>query len=231
MNPRVLPKVSISSFAESVLREAKSVRFFSTVEELAEAAVPKDQVDERATSPSATTSRAGSSRKLRCAGCETGSAPTTSSPTCGAAIPNCMVIADDRATDKQTLREPLRRGLRAVAAGDLRWLKTQDAGLLLLRRRAARQGPAAVAICPANAAFFAFGSGNTAGDRAAGEDQCDGRGLLPLGHHLHRAAVSSHALRRQAGRGAQPPRRRCTSCSATTCTPAPRRRRASTACC
>lgn len=41
------PNISLSRSAETVLEQAKSVRFFSTVEELAAAAVPEDLVDER----------------------------------------------------------------------------------------------------------------------------------------------------------------------------------------
>jgi len=38
-----LLKLGLSRFAKQVLTEARSVRFFNTAEELAEAAVPEDQ--------------------------------------------------------------------------------------------------------------------------------------------------------------------------------------------
>ncbi len=42
-----MPHVSLSHSAMDVLNQAKSVTFFSTVEELVAAAVPEDQTDER----------------------------------------------------------------------------------------------------------------------------------------------------------------------------------------
>ncbi|MEM1028591.1 MAG: DUF4914 domain-containing protein, partial [Planctomycetota bacterium] len=40
-----MPNITLSHSAMSVLNEAKSVTFFSSVDEIVEAAVPEDQVD------------------------------------------------------------------------------------------------------------------------------------------------------------------------------------------
>lgn len=71
--------------------------------------------------------------------------------------PNCMVIGDDRATDKATYKSRFGESFDHVRQQTIDWLKTQDLAVLAFSAGTEVSGLDAIAICPANAGFFALG--------------------------------------------------------------------------
>ncbi|KXS48059.1 MAG: hypothetical protein AWL62_2215, partial [Halanaerobium sp. T82-1] len=72
--------------------------------------------------------------------------------------PNCMLIADEKATDKEKYEnrfgEKFEDGMRAETFA---WLKKQELALFFFETGPKGLGVKALAVVPANAAFFAFG--------------------------------------------------------------------------
>ena len=71
--------------------------------------------------------------------------------------PKCMVIADDKETDKETYENRFGEDFETVRQETFAWLKTQDLACFFFDAGMSGKGMPAVVICPANAAFFAFG--------------------------------------------------------------------------
>lgn len=71
--------------------------------------------------------------------------------------PDCLIVADDKPTDKPTFKERFQRDFDSLRQETLAWLSTQP--LILFGFTAGQQnmGSNAVAIVPQNAAFFAYG--------------------------------------------------------------------------
>ena len=157
MFTRELPKLSLSRSAEMVLSEAKSVRFFSSVGELAEAAVPQDGVDERGYFTVGYEVDGQFVPEVKVCRVRNGISANYVEPYMRRRDPNCMVIADNRATDKQTFQHRFGKDFEPLRQETFAWLKTQDLACFFFDAGLPGKGLPAVAICPANAAFFAFG--------------------------------------------------------------------------
>jgi hypothetical protein len=71
--------------------------------------------------------------------------------------PDCMVIGDNRPTNKPTYRERFGSDFAAVREETFAWLKTQELAVFAFVAGGAGKGIDAVAVAPANAGFFAFG--------------------------------------------------------------------------
>src|SRR6056297_1040001 len=72
--------------------------------------------------------------------------------------PNCMLIADEKATDKERYEdrfdEKFEKNMRSET---FEWLKKQELALFFFETGPNGLGVRAMAVVPANAAFFAFG--------------------------------------------------------------------------
>jgi len=152
-----LPNISLSHSAESVLLEARSVRFFSTVEELAAAAVPENEVDERGFYTVGYDVEGEFIPEAKVCRVKNGISANYIEPYMRRRDPNCMVIADDRATDKPTFKSRFETEFDELRQETFAWLSTQDLACFFFDAGLPGKGLPAVAICPANAAFFAFG--------------------------------------------------------------------------
>ena len=152
-----LPNLTLSHSAECVLREAKSVKFFSTVEELAKAAVPEGQVDERGTYTVGYEVDGKFVPEVEVCRVRNGISANYVEAYMRRRDPDCMVIADDRATDKKTFESRFGEDFEPLRQDTFEWLKTQDLACFFFDAGLPGKGLPAVAICPANAAFFAFG--------------------------------------------------------------------------
>ena len=97
-----LLKLGLSRFAKEVLTEARSVRFFNSAAELAEAAVPEDLVDERGYYTVGYDVEGKFVPEVEVCRVRNGISANYLEPYMRRRDPNCMVIADDQATDKQT---------------------------------------------------------------------------------------------------------------------------------
>ncbi|MFW5698091.1 MAG: DUF4914 family protein, partial [Fimbriimonadaceae bacterium] len=71
--------------------------------------------------------------------------------------PDCMVIGDEQPTNKPTYKDRYGESFESIRQDTLEWLKTQDLAIFCFMAGAGRRSVEAIAICPANAGFFAFG--------------------------------------------------------------------------
>jgi len=71
--------------------------------------------------------------------------------------PNCMLIADDKPTDKERYEDRYGEDFSKVRDETFEWLKTQELALFFFETGPSGLGVKAFAVVPANAAFFAFG--------------------------------------------------------------------------
>lgn len=152
-----LPDLSLSRSAEQILAEAKSVQLFSTAKELAAAAVPADRVDQRGYFTVGYDVEDRFVPEAKVCRVRNGISANYLEPYMRRRDPNCMVIADDRATDQQTFKSRFGEDFESLRQETFRWLKTQDLACFFFDAGMPGKGLPAVAICPANAAFFAFG--------------------------------------------------------------------------
>lgn len=152
-----LPKVSLSRSAEMVLSQAKSVRFFSSAEELVEASVPPDQVDQEGYFTVGYDVNGSFVPEAKVCRVTNGIAANYIDPYMRRRDSDCMVIADDRATDKQTYQNRFGKDFEELRQETFEWLKTQDLACFFFDAGRGGKGIPAVAIAPANAGFFALG--------------------------------------------------------------------------
>jgi hypothetical protein len=142
--------------------------------------------------------------------------------------PDCMVIADDLPTDKPRFHEQFGRDFSSLREETFAWLKTQELGLFPFFAGAPGKGADALVVAPANAGFFALGLALLQGildqDRNCPRTSTRARSFTSRRSSGTRISAGVKWLSMTAATTG-------TSCSATTSTRAPARRRASTACC
>lgn len=73
--------------------------------------------------------------------------------------PDCMLIGDDKATDKETFAKRMGRPFSEMKQETHEWLSNQELAVFAFYAGRGQKGMPALAICPANAGFFAFGLG------------------------------------------------------------------------
>lgn len=73
--------------------------------------------------------------------------------------PDCMLVADDRPSDKPRFAERFGYDFSKVKEETFAWLASQDLAIVAFEMGQLGQSGDALAICPANAGFFAFGLG------------------------------------------------------------------------
>lgn len=71
--------------------------------------------------------------------------------------PDCMVIADDRPTNKTRYKERFKSDFSKVRQGTIEWLKTQKLAVYFFEAGFEESGIDSVVVAPANAGFFALG--------------------------------------------------------------------------
>jgi len=150
--------VTLSHSALSVLREAKSVTFASSVEELVQLAVPDDQVGEDGYYEVAYDVNGERVVEVKVCRVKNGVSANYVDPYMRRRDPQCMVIADQEATDKPTFEARFGKDFSQTREDTLAWLKTQDLACFFFEAgMTAGGGLPALAIAPANAGFFALG--------------------------------------------------------------------------
>ncbi|MEM9752868.1 MAG: DUF4914 family protein [Planctomycetota bacterium] len=175
-----LPDVTLSTSAMKLLEAAPKVTFFGSAQELYEAAVPEDQTDAQGYfTVGYDVPGKGFVEELKICKVRNGISANYVEAYMRRRDPECMCIADDRQTDKARFAD--RWGDQVGSFDDLRqetfdWLKTQELGVFFFESGMPGEGLNAVAIVPANAAFFGFGLSLLQGIkpleevRAAGKD-------------------------------------------------------------
>ena len=73
--------------------------------------------------------------------------------------PNCMVIADDKATDKIRFSDRFNKSFSGLRNETFEWLSNQDLAVYAFEMGQSGIAGDALAVVPANAGFFAFGLG------------------------------------------------------------------------
>ncbi|MEQ9453347.1 MAG: DUF4914 family protein [Phycisphaeraceae bacterium] len=151
--------VSLSQSAEAVLREAKSATFVGSVDELVRLAVPEDQVDARGIfTVGYDVEGRGFVPELEVCRVRNGVSANYVESYMRRRDADCMVIADKRPTGKRTWEQRYPDMVwEDVRQQTFDWLKTQDLAYFFFQAGLAGKGTEAVAICPANAAFFGLG--------------------------------------------------------------------------
>lgn len=71
--------------------------------------------------------------------------------------PDCMVIGDDKPTDKPTFHQRFGKSFDSMRAETLEWMKSQDLMIFPFLAGVEDRGTGAIVIAPANAGFFALG--------------------------------------------------------------------------
>lgn len=73
--------------------------------------------------------------------------------------PDCMCVADDLPSDKPRFKDKYKKDFTEVKQETFDWLKGQDLAVFAFEMGRPGMGADALAICPANAGFFAYGLG------------------------------------------------------------------------
>lgn len=73
--------------------------------------------------------------------------------------PDCMVIGDELPTNKKRFRERFGTEFEGLRQKTFEWLKTQELAVFPFVAGTREKGLDAIAVCPANAGFFALGLG------------------------------------------------------------------------
>ncbi|WP_236254484.1 DUF4914 family protein [Mucisphaera calidilacus] len=149
----------MSQSAEDVLKGAKSATFVGSVEDLIRLAVPEDGVDARGIfTVGYEVEGRGYVPELEVCRVRNGISANYVEPYMRRRDPDCMVIADKRPTGKRTWDERFPdKDWEDVRQATFDWMKTQDLAYFVFNAGLAGKGTEAVAIAPANAAFFALG--------------------------------------------------------------------------
>ncbi len=233
MTTATLPDVTLSGSAMSVLQDAKSVTFASTVEELVALAVPADKVDERGYYTVEYEVDGKMIPEAKVCRVRNGIAANYLEPYMRRRDPHCMVIADERATDKPTFKG-------ASGTASTRRGRRPSSGSRPRTSRACSSRPGAPGTTPAGCRPSR--SAPPTPDSSPSASPCC-RASSPSKRSSGRATTTTTPRSSTSPRPSATPistasrsssttaARACTSCSATTSTPGRRRRRACTACC
>ncbi|AQQ09902.1 hypothetical protein L21SP3_01723 [Sedimentisphaera cyanobacteriorum] len=73
--------------------------------------------------------------------------------------PNCMVVADENPSDKPKFHDRFGHSFEQTRQETFDWLSEQDLAVFAFEMGSSGLGGDALAVCPANACFFAFGLG------------------------------------------------------------------------
>ena len=156
MTAVTLPEIQLPDDVATLLREAKSVRFAGTTGELVELAVADP--DERGYHHVAyDVPGKGSVREAWACKVRNGIAANYIDPYMRRRDPDCMFIADDQPTDKALFKDRFKQPFADLRRETFDWLKGQDLACFFFNAGVAETNMLSLAICPANAGFFALG--------------------------------------------------------------------------
>ncbi|MGF1448332.1 MAG: DUF4914 family protein [Opitutales bacterium] len=142
--------------ARDILENARSVTVANTVDELIQLAV-RDAGPDGWHDVAYDVPGKGSVVEARACRVKNGVAANYLEPYMRRRDPNCMVIGDDRPTDKPTFKERFGKPFDEMRQETFEWLKTQDLAMFAFLAGMPGTGTDAIVIAPANAGFFALG--------------------------------------------------------------------------
>ncbi len=156
-----LPGVSISHSAMAILEEAKKhdrLTMVGSVEELVQLAVPDNQTDDEGYyTVGYDVPGKGFVKEAQVCRVRNGIAANYMESYMRRRDPNCMLIADDDPTDKQTFLARFGKPFDPIREETIEWLKTQPIACFFFKSGLEDDPMHSIAICPSNAAFFALG--------------------------------------------------------------------------
>jgi len=154
-SPRELP-FQLDGVAKEILEAAPSVAVAGSVEELTELAVAQKGPDGW---HEVAYDVPGKGRVVEAKACrvKNGIAANYMESYMRRRDPDCMVIGDNRPTDKPTFEGRFGESFKSLRAETIEWLKGQDLAVFGFVAGMPGKGTYALAICPANAGFFAMG--------------------------------------------------------------------------
>ncbi len=141
--------------ARDILENARSVTVANTVDDLLALAVRDAGPD--GWHPVAYDVNGESVLEARACRVKNGIAANYIEPYMRRRDPNCMVIGDDRPTDKPTFKERFGKSFEDMRTETFAWMKTQHLAMFAFRAGMPGTGTDAIVIAPANAGFFALG--------------------------------------------------------------------------
>jgi len=161
MSLRQLPEITLSHSALAVLRAAEEedrLTLVGSVEELLALAVPEEQCDAQGYyTVGYDVPGTGFVPEAQVCRVRNGIAVNYPDPYMRRRDADCMVIGDEGPTDKPTFRERFGKEFAPLRKETLEWLKTQPLACFFFESGLPGRAMNAVAICPANAGFFALG--------------------------------------------------------------------------
>ncbi len=138
--------------------EAGRLTIVESVEQLAELAVPADQCDPQGYyTVGYDVPGEGFVPEARVCRVRNGISANYLEPYMRRRDPDCMLIADEKATDKPTFKGRFGKDFAPLRQETLDWLKTEPIACFFFEAGLPGHAINALAICPANAAFFALG--------------------------------------------------------------------------
>ncbi len=156
-----LPGVTLSGSVMSILEAAHAagrLTMVESVEQLVALAAPEDLCDEAGFyTVGYDVPGKGFVEEAKVCHTKNGIAANYLDPYMRRRDPDCMVIADEQHTDKPTYRGRFGESFDGVRSETIEWLKTQPIACFFFESGLPDKPLNAVAICPANAGFFALG--------------------------------------------------------------------------
>ncbi len=154
----IFSRVRMSSYARTVLENARSATFVSSVEQLASMSVPEDQLDNKGFYHVAyDVPGKGMVDEVLVCRVRNGISANYVDAYMRRRDPDCMVIGDEARTDKPRYADRFGKPFNELRDQTFEWLKTQDVAYLFFKAGGQNKGIDAMAICPLNAGFFALG--------------------------------------------------------------------------
>ena len=153
---RSLPAAKLPPEAEAILNEAPSVQFAGSVDELVELAVP--ETDDRGYyHVSYDIPGQGEISEAWVCRVRNGVAANYTEPYMRRRDPDCMVIGDNKPTNKTRYETRFGQPFDPVRQETFDWLKSQPLACFFFNSGVDHAGCPSMAIAPANAGFFALG--------------------------------------------------------------------------
>ncbi|MEO5330770.1 MAG: DUF4914 family protein [Magnetococcus sp. YQC-5] len=149
--------IQLPKYVQKILQNAPSVTLVNTIDELESMACgTQDNREWTVTYPLPDGTQVHEAHVVRV---KNGIAANYTDPYMRRRDPDCMVIADDQPTDQPRFHERFGYPFESLRQDSFAWLTSQDLVIFGFEMGQTSMGADALAICPANAGFFAFGLG------------------------------------------------------------------------
>lgn len=157
MNPRELDLLILPEETRNLLQNARSLLWAHTLEDLQDLACGGRENDSfRVVFPLPDGSEVHEAQVVRV---RNGISVNYTEAAMRRRDPDCLFVADDRPSDKPRFDESFGLPFETVRSETLSWLEGQDLAIFAFEMGQPGIGGEALAICPANTGFFAFGLG------------------------------------------------------------------------